>query len=101
MEPPMSMRQSRNTLIQALSEGDQGILLRNATQVDLRYGESFCQPGATIECVFFPERGLHSLVTSTADGAIVETGVVGIEGAVGLTEALANAPFFPIANTQV
>ena len=97
----MSVRSSRNALIQALSEEDKAVLLRNATQVDLRYGEDFCHPGATIECVFFPERGLHSLVTSTAEGSIVETGVVGIEGAIGLTEALANAPFFPLANTQV
>jgi CRP-like cAMP-binding protein len=51
--------------------------------------------------VFFPERGLESLVIMTTEGGVVETGVVGIEGAVGLTEALAEAPFFPTANTQV
>jgi|KBSMisStaDraftv2_1062788.scaffolds.fasta_scaffold320750_2 CRP-like cAMP-binding protein len=97
----MSVRQTRNALIQALSESDQSALLRNATLVSLQIGENFCQPGSTVEWVFFPEHGLESLVASTSDGAIVETGVVGIEGAVGLTEALANAPFFPVANTQV
>jgi hypothetical protein len=51
--------------------------------------------------VFFPETGLESLVATTAEGGLVETGVVGIEGAVGITETLANAPFYPVANTQV
>ena len=97
----MSVRKSRNGLILALSESEQSALLRNAKLVNLRVGDNFCRPGSTIECVFFPEHGLESLVTSTSEGAIVETGVVGIEGAVGLTEALANAPFFPLANTQV
>jgi CRP-like cAMP-binding protein len=94
-------KQSRNGLIQALDAESQGILMRSAVLVDLTLGEAFCHPGANVEFVFFPERGLESLVATTADGAMVETGVVGIEGAVGITEALANAPFFPLANTQV
>lgn len=97
----MSVTQTRNTLIQALSETEQNILLRNATLVDLEHGHEFCHPGSNVEFVFFPERGLESLVATTAEGATVETGVVGIEGAVGITEALANAPFYPLANTQV
>jgi CRP-like cAMP-binding protein len=97
----MVARQTRNALIQALSEEDRNTLLRNASLVDLRHGEAFLRPGSSIEWVFFVERGLESLVTSTNEGAFVETGVVGIEGAVGITEALADAPFFPLANTQV
>ena len=92
---------SQNILIQSLSPDGRECLLQNAKLVDLEYGQEFCRPGAHIECVFFPERGLESLVIMTADGSVVETGVVGIEGAVGLTETLAEAPFFPTANTQV
>lgn len=97
----MAAKQSQNGLIRALDAESQSFLLRNAVLVDLTHGEEFSRPGAYIEYVFFPERGLESLVATTADGAMVETGVVGIEGAVGITEALANAPFFPLANTQV
>ncbi len=97
----MSQTQTRNALITALDPRDQELLLRNATLVDLEHGQEFCRPGSEINYVFFPETGLESLVATTAEGGIVETGVVGIEGAVGLTEALAEAPFYPLANTQV
>ena len=92
---------SQNGLIRVLPITYQEQLLQNSQLVDLEYGQEFCRPGARIECVFFPERGLESLVVITAEGGAVETGVVGIEGAVGLTEALADAPFYPTANTQV
>ena len=97
----MPETQTRNVLIAALDSTDRQILLRNSTLVDLEYGQEFCRPGSDVKYVFFPESGLESLVATTAEGGIVETGVVGIEGAVGLTEALANAPFYPVANTQV
>jgi CRP-like cAMP-binding protein len=93
--------QTQNALIAALDPSDQELLLRNGTLVDLEHGQEFCRPGSEISYVFFPESGLESLVATTAEGGIVETGVVGIEGAVGLTEVLAEAPFFPLANTQV
>ena len=97
----MPQTQSRNALITALDPSDQQILLRSGTLVDLNHGQEFCRPGSAIDYVFFPESGLESLVATTAEGGMVETGVVGIEGAVGLTEALADAPFYPLANTQV
>ena len=67
----MPETQSRNALIAALDPSDQQLLLRNASLVDLRQGEAFLHPGEPVEYVFFPERGLESLVATTAEGAMV------------------------------
>jgi CRP-like cAMP-binding protein len=48
--------------------------------VDMPSGQIIHEPGAVTEHVFFPTRGLTSMVASMSDGACVEIGMIGKEG---------------------
>src|SRR3569832_1149796 len=76
-------------------------LLRNAERKELDTGYLFFRAGVSPEWVFFPESGIGSLFATTEDGAQVETGMVGYEGAIGITEALASGAVFANAAVQV
>ena len=59
-------------------------LLPNLRPVSLRVREALIAPDAPIQAVWFVESGWVSLVTTLADGAQAEVGLVGREGMVGL-----------------
>jgi CRP-like cAMP-binding protein len=57
-------------------------------RVPLTVHDRLLKPGMATEYVYFPESGMVSLVLSLEDGAIVEVGLVGAEGLVGVLPAL-------------
>jgi CRP-like cAMP-binding protein len=91
----------QNTLLRGLDPSTLQDLLRNAERKPLDTGYVFFRAGTTPEWVFFPDSGIGSLVATIEDGAQVETGMVGYEGAVGITEALAMGPISSHATVQV
>ena len=91
----------QNTLLRGLDPATQQDLMRHAERKQLDTGHLLFRAGISPEWVFFPEKGIGSLVATIEDGAQVETGMVGFEGAVGITEALAYGPVFSHATVQV
>ena len=51
--------------------------------VPLKEGACLHEVGSTLDYVYFPTRGMVSILTTTDDGQRVETGFVGREGVVG------------------
>lgn len=63
-------------------------LVAQLESIALRSGVTLVEPGGTTDHVYFPEAGLVSLVVVMDDGRMVEVGVVGLEGMVGVSEVL-------------
>jgi CRP-like cAMP-binding protein len=59
-------------------------LLPKLQQVGLIYGESIYEQGEVIRFVYFPASGIISLIATIKDSAMLEVGIVGKEGFVGL-----------------
>lgn len=90
----------RNRFLNGLGERDRARLLSASRRVELTAGQVLYHPAEAARQVYFPERGIVSMVAATADGGQVESGVVGSEGALGLIEALTCSPMFPLATVQ-
>lgn len=72
-----------NRLLAALPPQEQAHFLPLAEEVALRFGEVLHEPGDMLRHVYFPTAGLVSLIL--VDGRqIIEAGMVGSEGMVGL-----------------
>ena len=72
-----------NRLLAALPAGEYRRLLPDLEQIPLTYGESLYDRGDTLEYVYFPDSGIISLL-AVEDGAMLEVGIVGREGIVGI-----------------
>jgi CRP-like cAMP-binding protein len=64
-------------------------LISGCEEVKLNFGEVLCAQDDRIRHVYFPTGGFISLIVERFHGAGLEVGLVGIEGAVGVTLALA------------
>jgi CRP-like cAMP-binding protein len=73
-----------NRLITALPAADRKRLLKALHPVSLTVRQPLYEPRAAIKFVYFPLSGVHSIVSSSADGGIVEIAAVGNEGMVGI-----------------
>jgi CRP-like cAMP-binding protein len=86
------MRQSnhifKNRLLNALTQEDLGSLRSHLHPLNLEQRRVLYEVGATIEHVYFLEQGLGSILTTMADGASVEVGMIGLEGMVGMPAVL-------------
>ena len=97
---PIIVDDVRNRLLASLGGEDRGRLLQAGGKVQLAVGDVLFRHDAPVDAVYFPESGVISLVASTEDGAQVESGVIGREGALGLVEVLSCSPMFPMATVQ-
>ena len=75
---------SRNRLLAALSPADFAALRPKLDHVSLPLKQTLLVSGEPIEHVYFPETGMVSLVTPLEDGAMIEIGMIGREGVVGM-----------------
>ena len=73
-----------NHLLAALDDGDREALVRQMEPVRLGSRDRLYDAGDPITHVYFPLRGLVSVVAVGRDGATVEVGPVGCDGMVGL-----------------
>jgi len=74
-----------NALISALPRKDREHLLAGCEPVDLAFGDVLCEPGDRIRHVYFPSDGFVSLLTPRDGCTSLEVGLVGSEGALGIT----------------
>jgi CRP-like cAMP-binding protein len=73
----------RNRLLAALRPPDYALLEPHLQIVPIGEGEFLHLPGEEIEQVYFPHRGIVSLMTISEDGNAIATASVGSEGAIG------------------
>ena len=82
-------RAVHNALLSMLPEGELDAVRARLTRVQLVQGQILHEYGERIDQVFFPERGIVSLTAETDDNAGgIEVGMIGPEGAVGVTAVL-------------
>ena len=77
-----------NHLLASLSVRDFDRIRAHLDFVALSQHERLLRPDAATEYVYFPETGMVSLILSLEDGSIVEVGLVGREGLVGVLAGL-------------
>jgi len=74
-----------NALIASLPRRDRDDVTSLCTIADLTFGESICEPGDAIRHVYFPTVGYISMITPKGAAESLEVGMVGNEGAFGVT----------------
>lgn len=77
-------------MLQMLSAADRGLLEPNLTSVSLKLREHFEWPNRPIENVYFPDRGIVSVVAEQPNGAKAEIEIIGCEGMTGTAIVLGN-----------
>ncbi|MFC3077703.1 Crp/Fnr family transcriptional regulator [Phenylobacterium terrae] len=82
-----------NSILKALEAGPGARFLPRFQRVPLRRGAVLHYPGEPAEAVCFPLSGLVAVMSDSADGESVQTGMVGCEGAVGAFEAYVGGRF--------
>jgi CRP-like cAMP-binding protein len=82
------MSHFQNQLLAMLAPEDFDRLRPHLAVTDLEQGKMIAEPRQIIEQVFFPHSGIISYVVPLTDGAAIETGMVGRDGAAGAGEVL-------------
>jgi CRP-like cAMP-binding protein len=80
----MTTVNSDNRLLGCLSHTDFAFLARHLKRVPLETGNVLQEEDVPVEYVYFPVRGVISLLAVMSDGAAVEAAMIGREGCVGL-----------------
>lgn len=78
---------TENHLLASLPEAERGELLAHSAPAYLDYQRTVYEAGDAVRHVFFPLSCVLAEVAIMNDGTTVETGMVGREGAVGVTSA--------------
>lgn len=81
-------RISANRLLAALPPAEYERLASSVEHVTLSAGKVLHEAGEPIESVYFPERGIISLICVMEDGSTTEVGAVGSEGVAGISVCL-------------
>lgn len=80
-----------NRLIDALPRSERTRLLAACETVNLRFAQVLCEPGETLEHLYFPTTGFLSLITPVTGHHGLEVAMVGNESAASLTLLLGQA----------
>lgn len=73
-----------NRLLKDLPQVESKRLLPHSKYIQLGRGEILSEPGECIRHIFFPVRGMVSLLSTTSEGNAIEIGWVGNEGMIGM-----------------
>jgi len=79
---------SGNRVLAALSEADRELLQPHLQEIVLPGESVVCERDRMEEHIYFPHRGIVSLISQLSDGSTVELATVGREGSVGAFVAL-------------
>src|SRR3954468_14819266 len=79
----MSISNSPNHFLSSLSAFDAALIEPHLKPLDLRRGTMLYEAEDIIERVYFPHRGIISLVVGLSTGQYVEAGMLGRNGVVG------------------
>lgn len=77
-----------NRLLASVPRDELGRLLPKLSRVHLARGRRIYDVGDAVRHVYFPTSGMCSLLAATEGGALLEVGVVGADGLVGLPAVL-------------
>jgi CRP-like cAMP-binding protein len=72
-----------NQLVAALPQRSRSRFLADCEPVELQFATVLCVEGEPMRAVYFPMESVISLVTTLADGARLEVGMIGKEGMLG------------------
>ena len=97
----LNHRDTNNRLLLSLADSDFERLMESARAVDFVGGEVLYKAETTLGMVWFPETGLISIMSVMLSGDMIETSVVGREGAVGFIEASGGGRVFSRAVIQL
>ena len=75
----------QNHLLNALPAPERARIFPHLKLVEMPLGESVCEPGMTMNHVYFPNTTIVSLLYVMGNGASAEFAVVGNEGIVGVS----------------
>jgi CRP-like cAMP-binding protein len=78
----------KNRVLAALPQADLDRLFVDLQPVSLPLKQLLYQVGAPLDCVYFIEEGVASVLTSMADGGTIEVGMIGSEGIAGVAALL-------------
>jgi len=81
-------RSTKNYILNALPDEDYERLLPSLEYVELPLGKFIYHAEEKIKHVYFPENAMVSVIANTPQGQSVEVGVIGREGATGLSVLL-------------
>ncbi|MEH2202515.1 MAG: Crp/Fnr family transcriptional regulator [Nostoc sp.] len=84
------LQQPSNKLLAALPASDYQRLVPHLKLVLLEVHQMLYQAGEPITQVYFPEKGMVSIVATMEDGSTAEVGVVSSEGMIGIPVILGN-----------
>ena len=73
-----------NRLLAALPAKDYARLLLKLEEIPLTFAKTLYEPGDIIRHVYFPNSGIISLLSAVEERSLVEVGIVGNEGFVGV-----------------
>jgi CRP-like cAMP-binding protein len=90
-----------NRLLDSLSEDQIKLLKPHLKDVELRHADVLAKPREHITHVYFPTAGIISLVIELNDGDMIETGMIGNDGALGGGAALDGSLMLNKAIVQV
>jgi CRP-like cAMP-binding protein len=83
-----SQKAVRNRILAALPAPEFALLAPNLVRVELELGETLHRAGEIIEQIYFPEIGFISAMAVLSDGSPLEIGLIGAEGAAGVSVIL-------------
>lgn len=75
---------SENLLLAALPQKERERLDPFLEFVELEFQETLIEPNETIENIYFPYDAITSTTQEMQDGSVVETGLMGVEGMIGI-----------------
>ena len=86
--PPARRNAIKNRLLTALPQRELDQFYSNLHPVTLSQRQILYAAGAPIEDVYFVEEGLGSVLTNMANGTMIEVGMIGLEGLIGMPALL-------------
>jgi CRP-like cAMP-binding protein len=86
---------TRNLILKRLSEADFALLEPHLESIDLPLRMTLETRNKRVEYVYFPERGLASVVANGSGKPGIEVGVIGREGMTGVSLVLGNGDRVP------
>jgi CRP-like cAMP-binding protein len=88
LQAPQITPISQNRLLAAIPPEECERIAPHLERVPLVLGETLFESGDLIESIYFPLRGMISIIASTENGIFVEIGIVGKEGATDISVVL-------------
>ena len=77
-----------NHILASLPEKESKRITNKLSPFDLIFGENIYEAGDAIDNVYFPDSGIISLLATLGGESVLEVGIVGVDGVVGLSAFL-------------